>query len=135
MQSFHTQRQLHILRTQPQLSTQTMNPMKRKNVVPFTPDFNEYAEATLDILGEEASMTPNKLLYIYTALKAFVVPLRSSCRFISYNFLLVKSNELLLLYRARSSTCPILSDHSHSYVMLVLRNFQCIYYRSSFPPF
>ena len=52
--------------------------------------FNEYAEATLDILGEEASLTPTKLLYIYTELKAFVVPLRSSCRFISYNFLLVE---------------------------------------------
>ena len=92
MQSFHTQRQLHILRTQPQLSTQTMNSMKLKNVVPFTLDFNEYAEATLDILGEEASLTPTKPLYraIYTALKAFVVPLRSSCRFISYNFLLVE---------------------------------------------
>ena len=89
MQSFHIQRQLHILRTQPQLSTQTMNSMKRKNVVPFTPDFNEYAEAALDILGEEASLTPTKLLYIYTVLKAFAVPLRS-CRFISYNFLLVE---------------------------------------------
>ena len=52
-------------------------------------DFNEYAEATLGILGEETSMTPTKLLYIYTALKAFVVPLRSF-RFISYNFLLVE---------------------------------------------
>ena len=91
MQSFHTQtQQLHILRTQPQLSTQTMNSMKLKNVVPLTLDFNEYAEATLDILGEEASMTPTKLLYIYTALRAFVVPLRSSFRFISYNFLLVE---------------------------------------------
>ena len=50
-------------------------------------------------------------------------------------FYLLKSSELLLLYRARSSTCPILSDHSHSYVMLVLCHFQCIYYRSSFPPF
>ena len=89
MQSFYTQRQLHILRTQPQLSTQTMNSMKLKNVVPLALDFNEYAEATLDILGEETSMTPTKLLYIYTALKAFVVPLRSF-RFISYNFLLVE---------------------------------------------
>ena len=89
VQSFHTETQLHILRTQPQLSTQTMNSMKLKNVVPLTLDFNEYAEATLDILGEEASMTPTKLLYIYTALKAFVVPLRSF-RFISYNFLLVE---------------------------------------------
>ena len=89
VQSFHTQTQLHILRTQPQLSTQTMNSMKLKNVLPLTLDFNEYAEATLDILGEEASMTPTKLLYIYTALKAFVFPLRSF-RFISYNFLLVE---------------------------------------------
>ena len=89
MQSFYTQRQLHILRTQPQLSTQTMNSMKLKNVVPLALDFNEYAKATLDILGEETSMTPTKLLYIYTALKAFVVPLRSF-RFISYNFLLVE---------------------------------------------
>ena len=49
---------------------------------------------------------------------------------------MLKSNELLLLYRARGSTCPILSDHSHSYaIMLVLCRFQCIYYRSSFPPF
>ena len=31
---------------------------------------------------------------------------------------------------------PILSDHSHSYVMLVLCRFQCVYYYcSSFPPF
>ena len=68
-----------------------MNSMKLKNVVPLTLDFNEYAEATLDILGEETSMTPTKFLYIYTALKAFVVPLRSF-RFISYwyNFLLVE---------------------------------------------
>ena len=66
-----------------------MNSMKLKNVVPLALDFNEYAEATLDILGEETSMTPTKLLYIYTALKAFVVPLRSF-RFISYNFLLVE---------------------------------------------
>ena len=66
MQSFHTQTQLHIiLRTQPQLSTQTMNSMKLKNVVPLTLDFNEYAEATLDKLEEEANMTPTKLLYIY----------------------------------------------------------------------
>ena len=90
MQSFHTQTQLHIiLRTQPQLSTQTMNSMKLKNVVPLTLDFNEYAEATLDKLEEEASMTPTKLLYIYAVLKAFVVPLRSF-RFISYNFPLVE---------------------------------------------
>ena len=89
MQSFHTQTQLHILRTQPQLSTQTMNSMELKSVVTLTLDFNEYAEATLDILGEETSMTPTKLLYIYTALKAYVVPLRSF-RFISYNFLLVE---------------------------------------------
>ena len=67
MQSFHTQTQLHILRTQPQLSTQTMNSMKLKNVVPHTLDFNEYAEATLDILGEEASMTLNQaFVYIYS---------------------------------------------------------------------
>ena len=66
-----------------------MNSMKLKNVVPLALDFNEYAEATLDILGEETSMTPTKLLYIYTGLKAFVVPLRSF-RFISYNFLLVE---------------------------------------------
>ena len=66
-----------------------MNSMKLKNVVPLTLGFNEYAEATLDILGEEASMTPTKLLYIYTVLKAFVVPLRSF-RFISSNFLLVE---------------------------------------------
>ena len=110
--------------------------MKLKNVVPLALDFNEYAEATLDILGEETSMTPTKLLYIYTALKAFVVPLRSLVSDLSVIiFYLLKSNELLLLYRARSSTCPILSDHSHSYVMLVLCHFQCIYYRSSFPPF
>ena len=66
-----------------------MNSMKLKNVVPLTLDFNEYAEATLDILGEETSMTPTNLLYIYTAIKVFVVPLRSF-RFISYNFLLVE---------------------------------------------
>ena len=41
VQSFHTQTQLQILRTQPQLSTQTMKSMKLKNVVPLTPDFNE----------------------------------------------------------------------------------------------
>ena len=44
----HTQ--LHILRTQPQLSTQTMNSMKKlENVVPLPLEFNEYAEATLDM--------------------------------------------------------------------------------------
>ena len=61
-----------------------------------------------------------------------------SCFFRSFRsiiFYMLKSNELLLLYRARSSTCPILSDHSHSYVISVLCRFQCIYYRSSFPPF
>ena len=55
----HTQ--LHIPRTQPQLSTQTMHSMKLENVVPFPLEFNEYAEATLDVLGEEARMTPTKL--------------------------------------------------------------------------
>ena len=30
-------------------------------VVPLPLEFNEYAEATLDILGEEARMTPTKL--------------------------------------------------------------------------
>ena len=83
----------HTLRTQPQLSTQTMNAMKLENVVPVPLEFNEYAEATLDILGEEARMTPTKLLkyktVVYTVLKAFVVPLRSF-RFMSYNFLLVE---------------------------------------------
>ena len=70
-----------------------MNSMKLENVVPLPLEFNEYAEATLDILGEEARMTPTKLwkykTVVYTVLKAFVVPLRSF-RFISYNFLLVE---------------------------------------------
>ena len=113
-----------------------MNVMKLENVVPLPLEFNEYAKATLDILGEEARMTPTKLLkyktVVYTVLKDFVVPLRSF-RFIL--FYLFKSNELLLLYRARGRTCSIHSDHSHSYAMLVLCRFQCIYYRSSFPPF
>ena len=73
----HAHTQLHILRTQPQLSTQTMNSVKLGNVVPFPLEFNEYAEATLDILGEEARMTPTKLwkykTKVYTVLKAFVV--------------------------------------------------------------
>ena len=133
----HTHTQLHILLTKPQLSTQTMNAMKLEDVIPLPLEFNEYAEATLDTLGEEARMTPTKLLkyktvVCYTVLKALVVPLRSF-RFII--FYLLKSNELLLLYRARGSTCPILSDHSYSYAMLVLCRFQCIYYRSSFPRF
>ena len=75
-------------------------------------------------------MTPTKLLkyktIVYAVLKAFLVPLRSF-RFII--FYLLKSNELLLLYRARGSTYPIPSDHSHSYVMLVLCRLQRIYYR------
>ena len=116
-----------MLLSQPQLSTQTMNAMKVENVVPLPLEFNEYAEATLDILGEEARMTPPKLLkyktVVYTVLKAFVVPLRS-IRFII--FFLLKSNELILLYRARGDTCPILSYDSHSYIMLVLCRFQCI---------
>ena len=137
MQSVHTHTQLHILRTKPQLSTQTINAMKLEKVVPLPLEFNKYAEATLDILGEEARMTPTKLLkyktVVYTVLKAFVVLLRHF-RFII--FYLLKSNELLLLNRARGSMCPILSDHSHSYAMLVLLcRFQCIYYCSSFPPF
>ena len=57
----HAHTHLHILRTQPQLSTQTMNSMKLENAVPLPLEFNEYAEATLDILGEEARMTPTKL--------------------------------------------------------------------------
>ena len=90
----HTRTQLHILRTQPQLSTQTMDSTKLENVVPLPLEFNEHAEATLDILGEEARMTPTKLwkykTVVYTAeLKAFVVPLRSF-RFISYHFLHVE---------------------------------------------
>ena len=89
----HAHTQLHILRTQPQLSTQTMNSMKLENVVPLPLEFSEYAEATLDILGEEARMTSTKLwkykTVVYTVLKVFVVPLRSF-RFISYNFLLVE---------------------------------------------
>ena len=51
----------HVLRTHPQTNTQTMNAMKLKNVVPLPLEFNEYAEATLDTLGEEACMTPTKL--------------------------------------------------------------------------
>ena len=136
VQPVHRHTRLHILRTQPQLSTQTTNAMKPENVVPLPLEFNEYAEATLEILGEQARMTPTKLLkyktVVYTVLKAFVIPLRSF-RFII--FYLLKSNELLLLYRARSSTCPILSDLSHSYVMLVLCRFQCIYHRSYSHPF
>ena len=64
MQSVQTHTQLlHILRTKPQFSTQTMNAMKVENVVHLLLlEFNEYAEATLDILGEEARMTPTKLL-------------------------------------------------------------------------
>ena len=93
MQSFHAHTQLHIHRTQPQLSTQTMNSIKLENVVPLPLEFNEYAEATLDILGEEARMTPTTLwkykTVVYRVLKAFVVPLRSF-RFISYKFLLVE---------------------------------------------
>ena len=104
-----THTQLHILRTQPQLSTQTMNAMKLENAVPLPLEFNEYAEATLDILEEEARMTPTKLLkyktVVYTVLKAFAVPLRSF-RFIV--FYLLKSNELLLC-------CTELGQHvSHS---------------------
>ena len=76
MQSVHTHTQLHILRTQPQLSTQTTNTMKLENVVPLPLEFNEYAEATSDILGEEARIPPTKLLkyktLVYTVLKAFV---------------------------------------------------------------
>ena len=87
-------------------------------------------------LGKSPQRTPTKLwkykTVVYTVLKALVV-LLTSFRFII--FYMLKSNELLLLYRARSSTCPILSDHSHSYVISVLCRFQCIYYRSSFPPF
>ena len=68
-----------------------MNSMKLENQVTLPLEFNEYAEATLDIFGEEARMTPVKLwkykTVVYTVLKAFVVPLRSF-RFISYNFLL-----------------------------------------------
>ena len=69
--------------TQPQLSTQTMNAMKLEIVVPLPLEFNGYhGETTLDILGEEARMTPIKLLkysktVVYTVLEAFVVPLRS----------------------------------------------------------
>ena len=136
MQSVHKHTQLHILRTQPQPSAQTMNAMKLENVVHIPLGFHEDVEATLDILGEEARITPTKLLkyktVVYTVLKAFLVPLRSFGFIIFY---LLKSNELVLLYRALGSTCPILSDHSHSYVILVLCRFQCIYYRSSFPPF
>ena len=36
--------------------------VKLKNVVPLTLEFSEYAEATLAILGEEACITPIKLL-------------------------------------------------------------------------
>ena len=70
-----------------------MNPMKVENLIPLPLEFNEYAEATLDILGKEARMTATKLwkykTVVYTVLKASVVPLRSF-RFISYNFLLVE---------------------------------------------
>ena len=87
MQSIHAHTQLHIHRTQPQLSTQIMNSMKLENVVPHPLESNEYAEATLDKLGEEARLTPTKLwkykTVVYRVLKAFVVPLRSF-RFIIY---------------------------------------------------
>ena len=49
----HTHTQLHILRTQPQLSTQTMNAMKLENVVPLPLYFDEYTEATLACLGKK----------------------------------------------------------------------------------
>ena len=61
-QSIHAHTQLHVLRTQPQLSTQTMNAMKLENVVPLPLEFDEYAEAILDVLEEEGHMTPSKLL-------------------------------------------------------------------------
>ena len=38
----HAHTPLHIRRTQPQLSTQTMNSMKLENVVPLPLEFNEY---------------------------------------------------------------------------------------------
>ena len=64
--------------------------MELKNVVPLPLESNEYAEATLHILGEEAHMTPTKLLkyntVVYTVLKAFVIPLRYF-RFIIFYFL------------------------------------------------
>ena len=100
MQSVHKHTQLNILRTKPQLSTQTMNAIKLENVVPLSLEFNGYAKARLDILWEEARMTPTKLLkyktVVHTLLKAFAVPSRSF-RFII--FYLLKSNQLLLLYR------------------------------------
>ena len=60
--SVHTHTQLHVLRTQPQLGTQTMNAMKLENVAPLPLECNEYTDAILDMLGEEARMTPTKLL-------------------------------------------------------------------------
>ena len=85
-----THTQLHILRTQPQLSTQTMNSMKLENVVPLPLEFDEYTEATLDLLWEEARVTPTKLwkykTVVFTVLKAFVVSLRSF-RFIIFYLL------------------------------------------------
>ena len=38
-----------------------MNSMKLENVVPLRLEFDEYAEATLDILGKEARMSPTKV--------------------------------------------------------------------------
>ena len=82
MQSVHKHTQLHILRTKPQLSTQTMIAIKLENVVPLPLEFNGYAKARLDVLWEEARMTPTRLLkyktVVHTLLKAFAVPLRSS---------------------------------------------------------
>ena len=86
-----------------------------RKLVPLPLKFNEYAKAPLDILGEEARMTPTKLLKYKTVvctvlLKAFVVPSRSFSFIIFYLF---KSNKLLLLYRARDS-----SKHSRRFAGL-----------------
>ena len=64
-QSVHTHHtQLHMLGTQPQLSKQTMNAMKLENVVPLPLEFNEYAEATLDVLGGRSPHDSNQALEV-----------------------------------------------------------------------
>ena len=69
-----------------------MNAIKLENVVPLPLEFNEYAEVTLDILGEEARMTPTKLLKYKTVVYSICRKTKSfCCPFeVFYNILLVE---------------------------------------------
>ena len=71
------------------------NSLKLKNVILLPLEFNEYAKASLDILGEEARMTPTKLWKYKTVVYGIQYSTKSFC----WPF------EVFQIYQLSVSTC------------------------------